>query len=154
MSHANVEANYTALSSFFAKHPDALAIRRFRKLQIRSLLLFQAELTHLEAELEEIERHDAQQRFNPLDRANSSWTAFTTSEVAARATSSGPPTNLEDQKKSEWLYREKVLQIRRTLQAYSMCQCRQSHETQKLTSCQTKLSRSSKDSRPSQRPER
>lgn len=49
---------YATLSRLMSDHPEALIIRDFSELQIKSLLYYQAELAELEAELEEIERED------------------------------------------------------------------------------------------------
>ena len=55
---ATQDINYTAFAKFLGSYPDILAVKRFRELQIRNLLFYQAELAHLEQELQEIEVQD------------------------------------------------------------------------------------------------
>jgi len=122
------KSNYTALAGFLGSYPEVLAIRRFRELQIRNLLFYQAELAHLEAELQEIENHDMQRKYNPSDRVNFRWTPCMVGEKPAKMGASDsvegcekpddplPPTPRETTNSP---YREKVLQIRRTLASYS-----------------------------------
>ncbi|KEZ45165.1 hypothetical protein SAPIO_CDS2614 [Scedosporium apiospermum] len=121
------KSNYTALASFLGSYPEVLAIRRFRELQIRNLLFYQAELAHLEAELQEIENQDAQRKYDPSDRANFRWTPCMVREKPAKTRAPdcaggcqkpedpSPPTSRETMNSS---YLEKVLQIRRTLSSY------------------------------------
>jgi uncharacterized protein DUF6594 len=117
MTNVGAKSNYTALADFFASYPDTLATRRFRRLQIKNLLYYQAELTHLEDELQEIETRDAQKR-EPHERANFTWMPCTTEEEWVGA-SANPPTNTGEPEAFE--YRNTVLHIRRTLYKYSKC---------------------------------
>lgn len=109
-------------------HPDLLAIKRFRELQIRNLLFYQAELAHLEAELRGIEDNDAQQNRDPSDRMDFRWTSCVNRERPAAPKASDPigiDAKLGDPSASTFketagsLYREKVLQVRQTLASYS-----------------------------------
>ena len=100
-------SNYTAFASFLAEFPDTLALKRFRGLQIRNLLFYQAELAHLQVELEEIEEKDAGEASK---RANYRWTPA----MAQNALSTEQP-QVHDVSS---LYGEKMLQIRTTLASY------------------------------------
>ncbi|KAI1106057.1 hypothetical protein F4804DRAFT_302085 [Jackrogersella minutella] len=102
------KVNYANFVSFLASYPDTLAVKRFRELQIRNLLFYQAELAHLAIELEEIEQRDAKDTADVSARANFRWTPAMAREVP----SSIPPTISS-------LYREKMLQIRGTLVSYN-----------------------------------
>ncbi|KEY71819.1 hypothetical protein S7711_11347 [Stachybotrys chartarum IBT 7711] len=122
------KSNYAALAGFFSSWPDVLTIRRFRELQIRNLLFYQAELAHLEAELHELEDEDARQNPNPLHRVNFRWTPHMNGVNVTTATASNhgqgagtsiPPVQPTPQTTASLLYRDKVLQIRRTLADYN-----------------------------------
>lgn len=122
------KCNYTALASFLSAFPDVLAIKRFRELQIRNLLFYQAELAHLEAELQKIEDQDAQQKPDPSDFINFRWTPCMAREAPASTEtfdcpadkeSSGGRSGTRSRETTVSSYREKVLQIRRTLASYS-----------------------------------
>jgi hypothetical protein len=105
------EANYTAFASFLGSFPDILAVKRFRELQIRNLLFYQAELAHLALELEEIEKTDATSMTEASARANFRWKP----SMAQENTSSTPNTT----NALSSSYAEKMLLIRRTLTSYS-----------------------------------
>ncbi|KFA70852.1 hypothetical protein S40288_11613 [Stachybotrys chartarum IBT 40288] len=122
------KSNYAALAGLFSSWPDVLTIRRFRELQIRNLLFYQAELAHLEAELHELEDEDARQNSNPLHRVNFRWTPHMNGVNVTTATASNhgqgagtsiPPVQSTPQTTASLLYRDEVLQIRRTLADYS-----------------------------------
>lgn len=51
-------ANYSGLSRLMSDNPDLLILRTFRTLNVKNLLYYQAELAHLEHELEEVEKED------------------------------------------------------------------------------------------------
>jgi hypothetical protein len=68
-----MQSNYAALAGFLSSFPHVLAIKRFRELQIRNLLSYQAELAHLEAELQKLEAEDSAMRSDPCDLANFRW---------------------------------------------------------------------------------
>ena len=51
-------ATYSNLSRLMGEHRDLLILRTFSDLSIRNLLFYQAELAHLEHELEEVEKED------------------------------------------------------------------------------------------------
>src|ERR1700722_7976199 len=70
---ATGKINYTAFASFLSSYPDTLAVKRFRELQIRNLLFYQAELAHLAVELEEIEKTDARDTTQASERVNFRW---------------------------------------------------------------------------------
>lgn len=101
--------NYTALAQFLCEHPDLLSLRRFRELQIRNLLFYQAELTHLQLELQEIEDRDAKDYPNPSDRVNHRWSSLMATESAAQTGSSTMTSE----------YCKNMLVIRKTLASYS-----------------------------------
>lgn len=106
--------NYTAFASFLSSFPDTFAVKRFRELQIRNLLFYQAELAHLQVELEEIEQIDARNRPNGPERATFRWTPSMAKD-ASLFTSASIPTNST----TSSLYSEKIFQIRNTLEKYS-----------------------------------
>lgn len=105
------ESGYTALASFLSSFPDALALKRFRELQIKNLLYYQAELAHLEMELGELEQEDASLTTSVSQRASSRWTPSMAQET--------PPPTTDTTRTLSSLYAEKMLQIRRTLRSYS-----------------------------------
>jgi hypothetical protein len=51
-------ATYSNLSRLMGEHRDLLILRTFSDLSVRNLLFYQAELAHLEHELEEVEKED------------------------------------------------------------------------------------------------
>jgi hypothetical protein len=107
--------NYTAFASFLSNVPDIVALKRFRELQIKNLLFYQAELAHLEVELAEIEQRDAQDNSNACERASFRWKPEGMREASLTAASPAVPTFTT----TSSLFREKMLQIRRTLASYS-----------------------------------
>ncbi|KAF4946800.1 hypothetical protein FSARC_14110 [Fusarium sarcochroum] len=118
---ATSKFNYTALADFLSSYPEVLAIKRFRELQIRNLLFYQAELAHLEAGLRDIESQDAQQKQDPSEHTNFRWTPPVIGEKQAIGgpASSGDPTPFTLAETANSPYIEKVLQIRRTLAKYN-----------------------------------
>ncbi|XDG02125.1 hypothetical protein ABKA04_001740 [Annulohypoxylon sp. FPYF3050] len=68
------KANYAALTEYLSNFPDALSTKRFRDLQIRNLLFYQAELAHLRVELEEIEQREVKSTPDVSARTNFRWT--------------------------------------------------------------------------------
>lgn len=67
-------SNYKALANILSSYPDIVAVKRFRELQIRNLLFYQAELAHLELELSDIEQKDAQAATVSSALTNIRWT--------------------------------------------------------------------------------
>ena len=59
-------ATYSNLSHLMGEHRDLLILRTFSDLSVKNLLFYQAELVHLEHELEEIKKED--QSCNDLPR--------------------------------------------------------------------------------------
>jgi hypothetical protein len=106
---APYNSNYHALANVLSSYADILVLKRFRELQIRNLLFYQAELAHLEQELQEIELKDAQNARVASALINVRWTP-----AMARKPTTPPPN-----KTLSSLYSEKMLQIRETLQNYS-----------------------------------
>jgi hypothetical protein len=53
-----LSADYPSLSALMAKHPDMTIVRKFADLNLRNILYLQAELSHLEADLEAIVEED------------------------------------------------------------------------------------------------
>ncbi|KAI1462259.1 hypothetical protein F4805DRAFT_452792 [Annulohypoxylon moriforme] len=104
-----VKVNYAKLSDFLNEFPDTLAVKRFRDLQIRNLLFYQAELAHLRVELEEIEQRDFKHTTDVSAHANFRWTPATEKDTQF-------PIH---QPTISSLYREKMLQIRSTLVSYN-----------------------------------
>ena len=108
---ATTSINYTAFVQFLDAHPDVLALKRFRGLHIRNLLFYQAELAHLEVELQEIEDRDAKDSSAAFDRVNYRWKPSMAEEAAMHT--SKPTFSSE--------YCEKIIRIRKTLESYSGC---------------------------------
>jgi hypothetical protein len=102
---ATTKINYTAFADFLNNYQDVFAVKRFRELQIRNLLFYQAELAHLREELEEIEKKDTAL---PSKHVTSRWMP----EMAKEPVSGSSPT-------LSLAYSQKMLQIRRTLTSYS-----------------------------------
>jgi hypothetical protein len=102
---ATAKINYTAFADFLNNYQDAFAVKRFRELQIRNLLFYQAELAHLREELEEIEQKDTE---TPSKHVTSRWTP----EMAKEPASGSNPMLSST-------YSKKMLQIRSTLTSYS-----------------------------------
>lgn len=50
--------NYTKLASLIGAHPELALFRQFAALNAKNILYMQADLVHLEAELEDIARED------------------------------------------------------------------------------------------------
>ncbi|KAI0897892.1 hypothetical protein F4806DRAFT_507663 [Annulohypoxylon nitens] len=105
----STKANYTRLTDFFNTFPDTLAVKRFRDLQIRNLLFYQAELAHLREELEEIEQRDAKSTNDVSERVNFRWTPAAAKQVPFP----------KQQPTVSSLYQEKILRIRCTLISYN-----------------------------------
>ncbi|KAI0885179.1 uncharacterized protein GGS22DRAFT_139994 [Annulohypoxylon maeteangense] len=103
------KVNYTGFTDFLSEFPDTLAVKRFRDLQIRNLLFYQAELAHLRVELEEIEQRDVKHTIDVSARANFRWTPAMAKDI---------PFSMQQPTISS-LYREKMLQIRSTLVSYN-----------------------------------
>ncbi|KAI2473820.1 hypothetical protein F4781DRAFT_379008 [Annulohypoxylon bovei var. microspora] len=103
------KVNYTGFTDFLSAFPDTLAVKRFRDLQIRNLLFYQAELAHLQAELGEIEQRDAKLTADASARANFRWTPAMAKDI---------PFSVQQPTISS-LYSEKMLQIRSTLISYN-----------------------------------
>jgi hypothetical protein len=67
--------NYLDLSKLMSKHPDVFILRKFSGLNVKNLLYYQAELAHLEQELEEIEDEDRLSDENPRKGHATNWKA-------------------------------------------------------------------------------
>jgi uncharacterized protein DUF6594 len=102
---ATTKINYTAFTDFLNNYQDAFTVKRFRELQIKNLLFYQAELAHLREELEEIEQKDTAL---PSKHVTFRWTP----EMANEPVCGPNPTLLSS-------YSKKMLQIRSTLTSYS-----------------------------------
>jgi hypothetical protein len=70
----NVPLGYPSLAAFISKDNDFVIFRKFRQLNARNLLYLQAELTHLENEIETIDRGLAAANAND---GLGSWSSFT-----------------------------------------------------------------------------
>jgi hypothetical protein len=65
--------NYLDLSKLMSKYPEVFILRRFSGLNVKNLLYYQAELAHLEQELEEIEDEDRLSDENPRKGYATNW---------------------------------------------------------------------------------
>lgn len=100
-------ANYPAFADWLADYPDTVALKRFRRLQLRNLLYYQAELVSLEYELQMNDDLDAQAFPDATKRVTYRWTASMAEEpVTTPVTTSA-------------MYRATILKIRETLRKYS-----------------------------------
>jgi hypothetical protein len=99
--------NYSAFAKFATDYQDALTLKRFRELQIKNLLYYQAELAHLKQELDEIEQKDTS---DLSKHVSARWRP----EDAAKKTPTAAAPTLSSK------YSEKMLQIRETLTDYRM----------------------------------
>ncbi|KAF2102617.1 hypothetical protein NA57DRAFT_71605 [Rhizodiscina lignyota] len=125
------KVNYAAFAEFLSTPPDELALLRFRELNIRNLLFYQAELVHLGRQLRDIEDLDARLHPEPEKRVNYRWTPAmasrpsntvahtnlssatqTTAAPNAQIAMSAPATTAD-------LYRDKMLEVRETLAKYN-----------------------------------
>lgn len=95
--------DYAALATLFSTS-DVCPLNRYRELQIRNLLYYQAELAHLQQELHAIEDKDGSPS---TEHVTSRWTL----EMAGSTAGSVQTMNTK--------YSNKMLQIRRTLKDYS-----------------------------------
>ncbi|KAI4128688.1 MAG: hypothetical protein LQ338_002635, partial [Usnochroma carphineum] len=94
-------ASYNKLAALMGEHQELATFRRFQRLNVKSLLYMQAEILHLESELEIIEFDD--QTSGDKFRASLNVSVFNLKE------SSGLPHGVQ------WA---KVLEIQEKLQAY------------------------------------
>jgi|SRR5450432_1275086 hypothetical protein len=94
---------YAKIASLMSHHRELAIFRRFGTLNLQNLLYLQAELTHLEEDLEELVEKDQTE----LSRLfyTKHWYSLAHSE--------------DDEEKEQW---DKVLQIREKLKEYSMGQ--------------------------------
>lgn len=99
--------NYPALADWLGDYPDTVALKRFRKLQLRNLLYYQAELVSLENELQMNDDLDAIAFPDATKRVTYRWSASMAEKPAAEAATTSA------------LYRATMLKIRETLQKYS-----------------------------------
>jgi hypothetical protein len=65
--------NYLDLSKLMSKYPEVFILRKFSGLNVKNLLYYQAELAHLEQELEEIEDEDRLSDENPRNGYATNW---------------------------------------------------------------------------------
>ncbi len=95
---------YETLSGFMSSYPEMAIFRRFRALEIQNLLYLQAEITHLEAELQDIATEDRHLRESARHLYHRSWWEL---------------SQESDEKcnNPQWA---KVLEIRDKLEQYSM----------------------------------
>lgn len=118
---ADLNVNYTPFTKFLEHHPSDFTLFRFRQLNIKNLLFYQAELAYLQRDLEDIEETDASVhaaadervnfRWKPLEKAASGGAPSIRSQ-GSRASSPSNPSYSD-------VYIEKVLEIRETLAKYS-----------------------------------
>lgn len=109
MAGPPLAAGYTDLVGFLASHHDILTLKRFRELQIRNLLFYQAELANLQQELEIIEVSDARYCAKPKERVGAKWTP----SMAVKTLPSVYKRTHSDE------YIDTVLKLRQTLKDYS-----------------------------------
>jgi hypothetical protein len=65
--------NYLDLSKLMSKYPEVFILGKFSGLNVKNLLYYQAELAHLEQELEEIEDEDRLSDENPRKGYATNW---------------------------------------------------------------------------------
>jgi hypothetical protein len=111
---------YSALSRLMSDHPEALIIRSFSELQIRSLLYYQAELAELEAELEEIEREDCASSDVVRKNLSSHWKSLTATGSSS-LTLGDEAASQDVGSRQQW---KLVLRIRDALKEYSKQGCK------------------------------
>ncbi|KAL8799911.1 MAG: hypothetical protein Q9182_005530, partial [Xanthomendoza sp. 2 TL-2023] len=58
-------ANYNKLATLMGDHQDLAILRRFQRLNVKSLLYMQAEILHMESELDIIELEDKRSEETP-----------------------------------------------------------------------------------------
>lgn len=90
-------ASYDRLSRVMADHNDLLILRTFSSLNIKNILYYEAELSHLECELREIESEDQTCNASPRQDYAASWKALSAGPNAhSLATSSPSPKSPRD----------------------------------------------------------
>ena len=94
---------YTKVAELMATHPEFAILRRFKALNMQTLLYLQAEITHLEADLHEIAMRDI--RHSNRENYAYDWWSL-----------SGGVGGQEDDTE-QW---DKILAIREKLEKYSM----------------------------------
>lgn len=92
-------AGYPQLSSVMASHPEIAITRTFMTLNLRNLLYMQAELMHLEKELQMMVQEDTQSSEPERQALQTDWLSLEKSHG-------------EDGEPNQW---SKVLEIRRKL---------------------------------------
>lgn len=95
---------YLKLSAFQGKFPEIAIFRRFAALNAQNLLLMQAELSHLQLELNEIILEDCQSGDEKRRVYNQDWWTLNQASQEGRS-----PAQMR-----------KILEIREKLQSYSM----------------------------------
>lgn len=92
--------NYSQLSRLMSDHPELLILRKYTDLNVKNLLYYQAELAHLELELQEVESEDRDSGSPPRNGFATSWKTLSTksgcaSLVATDARSREPREDLQ-----------------------------------------------------------
>ncbi|KAL8950148.1 MAG: hypothetical protein Q9222_003802 [Ikaeria aurantiellina] len=95
-------ASYNNLAVLMGEHQELATFRRFQRLNMKNLLYMQAEILHLEQELQNIEHEDSESK--DTTRADLQASVFNLKETA------------ETSDHAQW---EKVLEIRKKLQDYN-----------------------------------
>lgn len=123
---ANTDSNYTALSKFLHQHHSDFSLYRFRELNIRSLLFYQAELAHLQRDLEQIEKLDAAKHTDLDKRVTYRWNPniIAAGQLALsqhNTLSPKSPTTSAPRPEGSYgdIYVLKIKEIRETLAKYS-----------------------------------
>jgi hypothetical protein len=106
--------SYSRLSSFMTEEPETYVFRTFNKLNVKNILYYQAELAHLEQELEEIEHADATCGISPRQDYARRWkklqAGIELSDLDQQPNTQGAELQWQTFKK-----------IRRVLEKYSKC---------------------------------
>jgi len=107
--------NYVDLCSMMSKHPDVFILRAFSGLNVRNLLYYQAELLHLEQELQEIESEDQSCEESPRKRYAGDWKSLGITSID-RPAMDGTGTKASPRDSLQW---QTFLKIREVLTKYS-----------------------------------
>lgn len=118
----NSKINYTAFATFLSEYPSAVSLKRYRALQLRNLLFYQAELARLERLLDEIEVVDAEGVAEREKRVNYRWAEAHAHQAQQPAGGTSPASQHVNQQQNDPRMAKYVTtfqSIRATLDKYS-----------------------------------
>jgi hypothetical protein len=105
---------YSKLSAFMARYPEIAIFRTFADLNVKNILYYEAELAHLERELQEVEKRDAACGTSPRQNYGTRW-------IKMQAGLEWPEICQEPRQNTQGDERQwrMIVQIRKVLEKYS-----------------------------------